>query len=503
MDKWKVYTRYVKSPETFIEAGFYSMISIALQRKVWLVYGPGRSDKTFANTNIVLVGPAGAGKGLILRPIKELLTFHKVKDVGRIDKNGKLSEKSLEQIEKERAHDQEVSEKRIAAEMSVAGLDPESGNSTFKPSANFLKEAEPLIKIGPDNITYRKLLSSIAAQQRAIFYQGPNKEKLLYTHCSYALVLSELSSLMNEDSKLVNDFFLAVYDSDNYEYETQHCGSDKIYRIYINLLAGTTPNHLEDIFTAKALGDGISARFWFVYGAGHRFRRMEAPIYSDPDQQEARRDILEQLKNLASPRCFGPVEYAKDAQEYLRELFVGGSMDDVWHVNKHKKLTDYYTRKDLHTHKLAMAIHFSNSTDKIITYDEVKLAVSTLARWEQTMHLSVTFGNKNPVANCANKIKDLLAKKVMLTRHEIVQFLFDEVPETELMVEQALKHLMELKDVSQDLIAQPKKAATYYYSLAGTLKGGVISSGGKPPKKDFGEVLNEVGGGSIITITNK
>ncbi|NBR87990.1 MAG: hypothetical protein EBT61_21245 [Verrucomicrobia bacterium] len=73
-------------------------------------------------------------------------------------------------------------------------------------------------------------------------------------------------------------------------------------------------------------------------------------------------------------------------------------------VNKDPKLIYYYTRKEMHLMKCAMAIHFADSTDMVLPLSALEKALEILEETEKKMHLALQVGSKNPLANIARKI---------------------------------------------------------------------------------------------------
>ena len=74
-DKWRFYLKDMESPDLFIDWGFYSLISAALQRRVWLYPA---SMAIYPNIFTLLVGPPAAGKSRVLSQVTDIIKSEKL-----------------------------------------------------------------------------------------------------------------------------------------------------------------------------------------------------------------------------------------------------------------------------------------------------------------------------------------------------------------------------------------------------------------------------------------
>ena len=70
LGKWRFYLKDIESPDLFIDWGFYSLISAALQRRVWL-YPDAMA--IYPNIFTLLVGPPAAGKSRVISQIADII----------------------------------------------------------------------------------------------------------------------------------------------------------------------------------------------------------------------------------------------------------------------------------------------------------------------------------------------------------------------------------------------------------------------------------------------
>jgi hypothetical protein len=75
LQNWQLYTSDFESPDSYIEWGFYSLISSAVQRRVWItntskLNGLPTQNSIFLNQFVVFVGPPATGKTRVTSNVK-------------------------------------------------------------------------------------------------------------------------------------------------------------------------------------------------------------------------------------------------------------------------------------------------------------------------------------------------------------------------------------------------------------------------------------------------
>ena len=371
--------RDVEAPDAFIDWSFRWMISAALQRRVWVTIR--RGTRTYPNQYVFLVADAGIGKGMSLKPAKQLLTWHKFHDKG--------------------PHDVES----IMRKLSGGQSQEEVIDSVMTPESNGEdKKQIPLFAMGPDCTTYEELVHDMAANPRPVkwFLTLPDgtKKPQIYTHNSYAFVSTELNNLINKDSEKICNFMLECWDcNEKYEYKTKGRGKDCVHRVCLNFAAGTTPATMAKVFDDDLLSEGISGRSIFVFAFAKRFHLLNSEPEDNSDLR-SRATLLSWIHKLST--LFGEVKLTPEAAAFLKMWYE--QIHPKSRVNKDPKLEFYYTRKDMHLMKCAMAIHFSDSTEMELPLSALEKALEILEETERKMHLALQVGSKNPLANIARKI---------------------------------------------------------------------------------------------------
>jgi len=433
--KWQLVMREITSPQSFIDFGFYYMIAAALQRRVWC--GPSHKP-IYPNQYTILVAPPAIGKGLVIKEVEYVLRYHALEDP-----NAPARPKDSATLT--------VVDPHVVEAINAANY-AQATNGAIK---NGKVKTPLLIPIAANATTFEALVRSMTKATRRINYMKYD-DKLgkdilqIYTHCSLAFCLEEISSLFRRHTEDVANFLLQAYDCGNYEYDTKTQGNDEIHRCCLNFFGGTTPIFMESTFNDKLLNDGFSSRTWFIVEQKNRFDKLFIPALNE-EQLAARADIVEHVKKLT--KLYGPVEYEPEAWKYLEQWW---EQPNRPRANKSPKLDAYYGRKNLHSQKLAMALHFSEDAEanergapkNKITLDTVKRALELLDIVEANMHLALNFDGNNPLAAVGRKLLRYLGRNGKQSTMELLMEFWGDVDKDQL--DQILHHYVDTKKIKFD-----------------------------------------------------
>ena len=338
LERFRHWTRHLFSPQSFVDFGWYYCVGAALQRRVW--FGEQSGDPLFPNPYIVLVGDAGVGKGLVLGKVSELMKHHTYSNDNPVDKV--VSRKFL-----------------------------------FPP--------------GPDDVTYEKLCEKLSKSTQFFRHVNGEGKKLAYAHASMCFVLEELKSLFKKrHDDALNTLLLKTYDCKDHDYETKHQGDSLIRKPCLAMLAGCTPDFLPKGVAQGILEDGTVSRMIFVYEWEPRLSQF---FLGQPGESEqvARDELLEYLKILSG--LYGEVHLANDVEPFLENWF-----RTEWKAKMrrcHPKMRTYYARSRVHVLKLAMAAHFSEKLDFILTIEDCQKALELLESIEPKMAMLLSSAGRN------------------------------------------------------------------------------------------------------------
>lgn len=429
---WDIYTAKIKSPQKFLDFGFYYMIGAALQRRVWL--GPYLKP-IVPNLYIVLCGDPGVGKGLVINDIAAIMKHHKFKISS--PEEVKIN-KMLEKAQKEGA----TSETILLLQQSREAL--EQIRTFQKDGKSGRPEEELLFPVGADATTYESLLQQHSNSLR-VFRTSPclMAPSGVYTYHSLCFVIEEASSLFRKHSETLIQYLLAAYNCEDYTYRTKHQGNDIIKRCSLAMLGGTTPDFMKDAFSDKLLGEGFTSRTIFVYGEKNRFESFFIPEYTS-EQLACRELILSRLKSLSN--IFGQCEHSKDAYSYLEWYF-----KEIHPKRKQKidpKLRHYIARKDLHVQKLALCVHFADNDSLVIEQSSFETAIGMLDTLEGTMSLCLNTKSQNPVGEIQRVILKYLKEQGPKMFIEIYMEFVDLADQNQ--INEALEYLTLIGKVNYD-----------------------------------------------------
>lgn len=358
-EKWLVYTKNLTSPQSWIDLTWYFVVSAALQRRVWLY---SAEMPLFPNQYMLLVGPPGIGKGLVLTPAAELLKHHRY-------------------------------EKGAMVRTSIGS------------------EYPPLFPMGADSITFEELIADVANSMRRI----PTVDNKVYAHCSYCFVLEEMSSLFKHKTSDVIKFLLNAYDCKEYEYKTKHQGKDLLRRLCFSFIAGAQPDFLKEASESKLFGQGFASRTLFIFESEERFSSFHISHFTE-DQLQAKKDLLIWIKQLAT--LYGGATYSEDTGQWLEHWY---NTEFLPARNRAPtKMRDYFARKKVIMLKLAMAIHFSETTSLTIPQDAFQKAIKLLDSLEPKMAAGLSFTGRNQLHLHGRQILQFIERKKTVGKREII-----------------------------------------------------------------------------------
>lgn len=445
-EKWRHYMDWCISPDAYIDWGYYSLVAAFLQRRVWS--GPSQSP-LFPNMYVVPVGEPGVGKGLVVKEYTKILKhFHlkppaERKSIDGLDPNIKTA---MDVAQNEEYKELQKDEDEIA-----------------KKSKWF--EAPLLLPVAADDTTYEALCRTLAKSKRLINFPDKypdGRPKLgIYTHSSLSFSLEEMSSLFKKESDKVIKMLLKTYDCGDYDYETKHQGKDRIRNCCLNIFAGTTPGFMDDCLNDKIINEGFSSRTFFVYAAQNRKATMRFAELT-PEQIECKKQLLEHLEKLT--HLYGAVKYTEEAWEFLENWWQKAQSS---RPNINTKLNYYYSRKNIHVQKLAMALHFGESLDFTIGVETFVRALEILARTEKHMHFCLGFDKGNPLASCTRKIEKfiLASKNGGYNYKELLAEFYDTFPSRDYQADltAVIEHLMFAGTITSEPKANRAGETVLYY----------------------------------------
>jgi len=245
------------------------------------------------------------------------------------------------------------------------------------------------INFGPDCTTWEQLVSELAKAQD-IYATGDDTSFMEQNYeacCAMTLGLSEFGSFFDPKNLALVNVMTELWDGSELEWKkaTKTQGSDHIVSPFLNMIACTTPAWMLMNFKGFA-GWGFSARCIFVYATeparliaypakvwGHNAKAWKHPFV------ETLRHIAEmQGEYVLSPEAdaFGERWYIATAEK-CKQL-ARDPLASVW-------IADFLARKQVHVHKLALALAAGRRDELIITLEDLVEAIDKLDEVEREL----------------------------------------------------------------------------------------------------------------------
>ena len=108
---------------------------------------------------------------------------------------------------------------------------------------------------------------------------------------------------------------------------------------------------------------------------------------------------------LRLSKLYGPVKISPEALQFSNDYFAD---EKIWRTNVSPYLDDYYTSKNLHVIKIAMALHFGESEEMTIGVEPFQQAIKLLANWEKDMHIPFSPKGQNDITDVKDDVLCLL-----------------------------------------------------------------------------------------------
>lgn len=253
----------------------------------------------------------------------------------------------------------------------------------------------PGINFGPDSMTWHGLAKKFEAAFEYHPKGLPPDQQIPMSPLTCSI--SELGTFLRPDDGGLISFLTDVWDGKDrpFEHSTGYSGQIKIENPWLNVIAATTPEWLQDNFPASMLQQGIGSRTIFIFGDRKRHfsaypSRLQKSLKFSPDVAAAgvrdyadfKRFLVEDLVEMAE--LFGPFDLTEPAFQW-GEAWYARHNQGRSNALASSRYSGYLARKQTHMHKLAMVLAVAQRGRLVIEPEDLEQANQILEDTERSM----------------------------------------------------------------------------------------------------------------------
>jgi hypothetical protein len=261
---------------------------------------------------------------------------------------------------------------------------PGVGKTVLTSEIETLWNDVPEVHVAPHSLSKASLIDTLAGSPRKIVRHNENPAIVTYHHVN--AVAQELSDLVPTYDPPFMSILQSLYGPLSRFRDKKRGGGQKegiditIENPALHLLAGTTPSFLNGLMPEGAWDQGFISRTILVFSAENTIR----PLFEaqTDDRGGLWRDLLHDLKILASDHVYGPVSWALPAANALKEWHLTGGNPRPSHL----KFLHYTTRRTAHLSKICLNLAASRDDFRYcVELEDYQRGLGMLMEAEQYM----------------------------------------------------------------------------------------------------------------------
>ena len=253
---------------------------------------------------------------------------------------------------------------------------PSTGKGTVMGYANDIIKNIPAIKLSSQATSLQALIRRLKTNNLADIDIETNKQ--LY-HSSLTIFSEEFTVFLGYHNRELIAALCDWYDcKERWSYDTIKRDREEITGVWVNLLAGTTPDNIQSSFPPEAIGGGLSSRIIFI-NEEKTDKLVVFPTVTPGEiqLQECLINDLEQITLMA-----GDFKLTSDALAAYGEWCEYAKHNPPFYD---KKFEGYNGRRRNHLLSLSMVCSASRTNEMIVNVNDVNRAISLLAEAEVKM----------------------------------------------------------------------------------------------------------------------
>ena len=251
-----------------------------------------------------------------------------------------------------------------------------TGKGTAMKFASDIIEQVPAIKLSAQATSYQALIRRMMTVNLTGIDIITGTQQY---HSSMTIFSAEFTVFLGYNNREMISALCDWYDCQNrWVYETVARKKEEIIGVWVNMLAGTTPDSLHSSLPADSIGGGLTSRIIFVY------EEKKNKLVIEPTMTEREIALQEMLiydlEDIAA--LSGKMVYT---EQFMKDYTVWCQNADTNPPFYDRKFDGYLGRRRSHLLTLSMICSASRSNEMIITADDLERSIGLLAEVEIKM----------------------------------------------------------------------------------------------------------------------
>lgn len=252
----------------------------------------------------------------------------------------------------------------------------------------------PAIKLSAQATSWQKLIGRMKETNLTSIDIATGKQQY---HSSITIFSNEFTVFLGYHNRELISALCDWYDCpERWIYDTVKRDREEIVGVWVNLLAGTTPDNIQSSLPMEAIGGGLTSRIIFV-NEGKKDKLVVFPSATEREIQLQQLLIsdLEQISLMS-----GTFSFTSDAMEYYADWCYKADANPPF---RDSKFDGYIGRRRNHLISLAMVCSASQRNDLIIYLEDIQRAAELLAEVEVKMGTVFRGIGKSDVSSMLNE----------------------------------------------------------------------------------------------------
>lgn len=281
----------------------------------------------------------------------------------------------------------------------------------------------PDIVISADETTKQALLQDL--EGAAMDEPMPNGDN--FRHSSISIISKEFESFIGQKS---NNTSMIVFLTDMFDcnemptkYRTKHSGSNVIPSVFVNLLAGTTPESLASCLPSTAVGGGLTSRILFIWAEERKCKSPKPSL--TPQELVLQEALLTDLYQIS--RIAGDYQMSNDADDNWVEWYMKYEERDPNRICKDKSFIGWYSRKPTYILKMAINRAASEYNDRLIEWRHIQQAIKDIESVERDMGLVFRAIGKSDVTSEVDTVMQILDEFKFISSQKLMSLIWRDI----------------------------------------------------------------------------